>query len=138
MVSLVAAGSVTTAGSPQQCLSHPCWVIALGTGSGGMSIPTLICCLHFDNSFKPSLPTGTNDGQSMMVPSCGCPQFGGNSPSEFCQGSYSNQSNQREGCHLTWDQTEVRGWHKSSGKLHPFLFSAGLHHLLTCRSLQGK
>lgn len=26
------------------------------------------------------------------------------------------------GAEQTWDQTEVRGWHKSSGKLHPFPF----------------
>lgn len=130
---LVAAGNVTTPMSPHQWLSHPYWVIALGTGSAGVSIPTLICCLCFDNCFKPSLPTGTNHGPSMI--SVAAPNSEGTAPvngaSEVTQikairGKDKAQSSYKERrtgiAEQTWDQTELRGWNKSSGKLHPFPF----------------
>lgn len=72
MVSVVLQGV-----PPQQCHHSSATtavavtpLLGIALGSGGVSIPTLVCCLYFDNCSKPSLSTGTNmDGPSTMVPS---------------------------------------------------------------------
>lgn len=94
--------------------------------------------LWFDNCFKPSLPTGTNDGQSMVVPSCGCPSSGGTAPVNSAREV--TQIKAIRGKDATWPGIGLRleVGTKAQESFIPFLFSARLDQLLTSRSLPGK